>query len=171
MCFNTYAGQEDLIPAYVEALRRELRTAAAGASGRLQVHTVFFGGGTPSLLTVRQFETILRAIHECFDLVDPEITIEANPGTVTAGQLRDLQSAGVNRISLGMQSAHPGELRMLERRHDYFDVIQAVSWARLAGLENFNLDLIYGLPSQSLDGWQATVKLILGCVLPISRPP
>ena len=76
--------------------------------------------------------------------------------------LRDLRSLGFNRLSLGVQSAHPDELRQLERIHDYFDVIDAVSWARRAGFDNLNLDLIFGLPEQSLDRWQATVKLVLG---------
>ncbi len=160
--FNTYAAQESSIPAYVKALCREIQVAAESAPSRLQVHTIFFGGGTPSLLTPAQFESILKTIQQNFDLVDPEITIEANPGTVTSDALRELRSLGINRISFGVQSADPDELRMLEREHDYFDVINAVTWARQAGFDNLNLDLIYGLPLQTLDRWQATVKLILG---------
>jgi oxygen-independent coproporphyrinogen-3 oxidase len=160
--FNTYAGQAGSIPAYVEALCREIRAAAASTPERCKVHTVFFGGGTPSLLSASQFESILGAVREQFDLVDPEITIEANPGTVSAEGLLDLRRLGINRLSFGVQSADPAELRMLERQHDYFDVIHAVTWSRQAGFDNLNLDLIYGLPLQTLDRWQATVKLILG---------
>lgn len=160
--FNTYAGQEDSIPAYVEALCRELEFTAQNASEKLTLHTIFFGGGTPSLLTPRQFEAVLETISENFDLADPEITIEANPGTVSLSDLCDLHSLGINRISLGVQSANPFELRMLERAHSYFDVINAVTWARAAGFDNLNLDLIYGLPLQTLEVWSATVKLILG---------
>lgn len=160
--FNTYAGQEASIPAYVDALCRELEFTAKNAPEKLALHTIFFGGGTPSLLSPRQFASILKTISYHFDLANPEITIEANPGTVSLDDLRDLRSLGINRISFGVQSANPAELRMLERAHSYFDVINAVTWARKAGFENLNLDLIYGLPLQSLDDWSATVKLILG---------
>ncbi|MCX6037164.1 MAG: radical SAM family heme chaperone HemW [Chloroflexi bacterium] len=161
--FNTYAGQEALIPAYVDALCNEIRCVAGSAPQRLTVHTIFFGGGTPSLLSQKQFESILKAARDSFDLApDAEISLEANPGTVTLDSLRDLRGLGFNRFSLGVQSAYPDELRQLERIHDYFDVIEAVTWARRAGFDNLNLDLIFGLPEQSLDRWQATVKLILG---------
>lgn len=160
--FNTYAGQEASIPAYVDALCRELEFTAKNAPEKLALHTIFFGGGTPSLLSPRQFASILKTISYHFELANPEITIEANPGTVSLDDLRDLRSLGINRISFGVQSANPAELRMLERAHSYFDVINAVTWARKAGFENLNLDLIYGLPLQSLDDWSATVKLILG---------
>ncbi len=128
----------------------------------LKVHTIFFGGGTPSLLSPEQFDTILDTVRESFVISpDAEISLEANPGTVSFESLRDLHSIGFNRISLGVQSAHPEELRQLERIHDYFDVIDAVAWARRAGFDNLNLDLIFGLPEQSLVRWQSTVKLIL----------
>jgi len=162
--FNTYAGQEDSIPAYVGALCREITFTAKNAPEKLPLHTIFFGGGTPSLLTPRQFELILKTISDQFDLSDVETTIEANPGTVSLDGLRELRSLGINRISYGVQSANPSELRMLERAHSYFDVINAVTWARQAGFDNLNLDLIYGLPLQTLDDWSATVKLILGLV-------
>jgi oxygen-independent coproporphyrinogen-3 oxidase len=161
--FNTYAGQEALIPAYVEALCREIEIVSRSAPERLTAHTIFFGGGTPSLLSTAQFESILKTVQDCFNLTpDAEISLEANPGTVTQDSLRDLRALGFNRISLGVQSAHPDELRQLERIHDYFDVIEAVTCSRRAGFDNLNLDLIFGLPEHSLDRWQATVRLILG---------
>jgi oxygen-independent coproporphyrinogen-3 oxidase len=160
--FNTYAGQEESLPAYVDALCREIEFTGKNAAEKLSLHTVFFGGGTPSLLTLRQFEAILKTISEHFSLSDPEITIEANPGTVSLSDLRDMRSLGINRISFGVQSANPFELRMLERQHSYFDVVNAVTWARKAGFDNLNLDLIYGLPLQTLDDWSATLKLALG---------
>jgi oxygen-independent coproporphyrinogen-3 oxidase len=160
--FNTYAGQEASIPGYVAALCRELEFTAKNAPEKLALHTIFFGGGTPSLLSPRQFASILKTILDHFELANPEITIEANPGTISPDGLRDLRSLGINRISFGVQSANPAELRMLERAHSYFDVINAVTWAREAGFENLNLDLIYGLPLQTLADWSATVKLILG---------
>jgi oxygen-independent coproporphyrinogen-3 oxidase len=160
--FNTYAGQEDSIPAYVKALCREIEFIGKNAPEKPTLHTIFFGGGTPSLLNPRQFEEVLKTISNQFDLLDLETTIEANPGTVSLSDLKDLRSLGINRISYGVQSANPSELRMLERVHTYFDVINAVTWARQAGFNNLNLDLIYGLPLQTLDDWTATVKLILG---------
>ena len=160
--FNTYAGQEDSIHAYVEALCHEIEFIGKNAPERIPLHTIFFGGGTPSLLSPRQFEAVLMAISDHFDLSNPETTIEANPGTVSLADLKDLRSLGINRISFGVQSANPSELRMLERAHSYYDVINAVTWARQAGFDNLSLDLIYGLPLQTLDDWSATVKLILG---------
>jgi oxygen-independent coproporphyrinogen-3 oxidase len=169
--FNTYAGQDELIPAYVDALCKELAFVGSqlpspsrgGSLDEGSVHTVFFGGGTPSLLSAQQFEAILLAICEGFQLTpEAEITLEANPGTVSQDYLRDLHTVGLNRLSFGVQSANPGELCMLERQHDFFDVIEAVTWARRAGFDNLNLDLIFGLPEQRLSRWQATVKLALG---------
>ena len=164
--FNTYAGQEDAIPAYVDALIREIefighRTAEL-SNYSTNAHTIFFGGGTPSLLSPKQFESILKAVRAHFPLTDSvEITIEANPGTVSYSNLLELRQLGINRISFGAQSANTEELRMLERAHDFFDVIEAVSSARKAGFDNLNLDLIYGLPEQGLKTWQTTVKRIL----------
>ena len=160
--FNTYAGQEDSIPAYVDALCREIEFIGENAPERITLHTIFFGGGTPTLMTPHQFEVVLESISDHFDLSDPETTIEANPGTVSHSDLKALHSLGINRISFGVQSTNPSELRMLERAHNYFDVIKAVTWARQAGFEDLSLDLIYGLPLQTLDDWSATLKLTLG---------
>jgi putative oxygen-independent coproporphyrinogen III oxidase len=171
--FNTYSGLENLIPTYVEALCREIAFSAgaaqlthAGAAlpgNRLPVHSLFFGGGTPSLLNASQLEQILEAVNSGFELAaDVEITLEANPGTLSPGYLKELHSLGVNRLSLGVQSANPQELRLLERQHDFSQVIQSVKWARQGGLDNINLDLIFGLPEQALETWQHTVALALG---------
>lgn len=160
--FNTYAGQEDSIPAYVDALCREIEIVGRNAPARIAVHTVFFGGGTPSLLSPKQFKAILNTIHLHFDLGDgTEITIEANPGTVTSDDLGELRGLGVNRISFGAQSANTEELRMLERSHTFLQVIEALYGARRAGFDNLNLDLIYGLPEQSLESWKATLERVL----------
>ncbi len=166
--FNTYAGQEALIPAYVDALCKEIdyvgRVAASDSERRIETkaHTIFFGGGTPSLLSPSQFDSIFQAIRASFTLTDDaEITIEANPGTVKFDALRQLREIGINRISFGVQSANMEELRMLERTHDFFDVIEAVTSARKAGFDNLNLDLIYGLPEQTLQTWQTSLKRIL----------
>jgi oxygen-independent coproporphyrinogen III oxidase len=167
--FNTYAGQEALIPAYVEALTRELDfvgnqlRSTPGLEQISPVHTIFFGGGTPSLLSPDQFGAILKSICDNFCLTEAaEITMEANPGTVSYENLRALRETGINRISFGVQSANAEELRMLERAHNFFDVLEAVRSARQTGFKNLNLDLIYGLPEQTLRSWQSTVQRILG---------
>ena len=127
------------------------------------METIFFGGGTPSLLTADQYRGIFQRIHAYFDVApDAETSLEANPGTVSSEYLRELRALGFNRISYGVQSANPEELRMLERIHSYSDVVDAVMWSRQAGFDNLNLDLIYGLPEQTLERWQQTVKLCLG---------
>ena len=160
-----------MIPAYVEALTHEIDYIGQQLQNcetnklfdyTTKTHTIFFGGGTPSLLTPEQFEAIFKSIHDNFSMTDDaEITIEANPGTVSYENLLELRKIGVNRISFGVQSANMEELHMLERAHNFFDVIEAVSNARKAGFENLNLDLIYGLPEQTLQTWQTTVRRIL----------
>jgi oxygen-independent coproporphyrinogen-3 oxidase len=161
--FNTYAGQDALIPAYVDALVREIELVGQGAREKVHASTIFFGGGTPSLLSAPQFASIFDAIRKNFVLhPDSEISLEANPGTLTPEYLQGLRDVGFNRLSLGVQSAHPDELRMLERIHAYGDVVTATLSARKAGFENLSLDLIFGLPEQTLERWQATLKLIAG---------
>ena len=161
--FNTYAGQDRFREAYVEALCEEIRLVAQASPEPIQAHTIFFGGGTPSLLDAGQMEKILQAIHQNFSLtIKAEISLEANPGTVSLDYLRDLHALGFNRISLGMQSAHPDDLRLLERQHTYLDVIHAVAWARQAGFDNLNLDLMFGLPHQTFERWEQTLNLALG---------
>ncbi len=161
--FNTYAGQENLIPRYVDALCREMQFVAKAAPGRIPLHTIFFGGGTPSLLSAAQVGQVLEQAAACFDLQPgAEITLEANPGTVTLEHLRGLRAAGANRLSYGVQSAHPDDLRLLERQHTYLDAVQAVEWSRKAGFDNLNLDLIFGVPFQTLERWQRSLELVLG---------
>jgi oxygen-independent coproporphyrinogen III oxidase len=159
--FNTYAGQESLIPAYVEALIKEIEFIGSRAE-QVEVPTIFFGGGTPSLLSGPQFDSIMSALSSAFALsAGAEVTIEANPGTISPAKLDAIRKAGINRISFGVQSSNTEELRMLEREHDFFTVIEAVSTARQAGFDNLNLDLIYALPEQTLKSWQTTVKRVL----------
>ncbi|HEY5731010.1 MAG TPA: radical SAM family heme chaperone HemW [Anaerolineales bacterium] len=168
--FNTYANQENSIPAYVDALCKEIEFVGARflspdgieVRGEGEAHTIFFGGGTPSLLSPLQFDSVFKSIRSTFILTsDAEISIEANPGTVTYEALSQLREIGINRISYGVQSANMEELQMLERAHNFFDVIEAVTSARKAGFDNLNLDLIYGLPEQTMHSWQSTVKRIL----------
>lgn len=164
--FNTYAGLEGLMPAYVEALDSEIqqvgRAAALADLGRLEVSTVFFGGGTPSLLPAVQWARLLGSLRRTFALTDDcEISLEANPGTVDAESLAALRTLGVNRLSYGVQSAQPAELAVLDRLHTFEQAVQAVTWARQAGFDNLNLDLIYGIMGQTLEGWQDTLRRAL----------
>ncbi|MFM8875631.1 MAG: radical SAM family heme chaperone HemW [Anaerolineae bacterium] len=162
--FNTYAGQESLIPAYVEALTKEIEWIGSQlpTTNYRSTKTIFFGGGTPSLLSGIQFDSVMSALSSAFNLsADAEVTIEANPGTISPEKLESIRKAGINRISFGVQSSNTEELRMLEREHDFFTVIEAVSTARQAGFNNLNLDLIYALPEQTLESWQTTVKRVL----------
>jgi oxygen-independent coproporphyrinogen III oxidase len=160
--FNTYAGLEEKIPAYVRALCKEIDIVSQESGQRLPVHTIFFGGGTPSLLSPEQIESVLAALSVRFNLdPDVEITLEANPGTVSLDFLRAVRGMGVNRLSFGMQSANPFELRFLTRQHRLEDVQQAVEWSRRAGFDNLSLDLIFGLPNQNLLSWQNSVRKAL----------
>lgn len=161
--FNTYAGLDNLIPAYTDALIAEAEWLAAAAGERLPVHTIFLGGGTPSLLPLEAMQRLLQALHAAYDVApDAEISLEANPGTLSPEYLAGLRAAGFNRISLGVQSASPHELLVLEREHDFSDVVNSVKWARQAGFENLNLDWIFGLPGQSLASWQRNLELAIG---------
>jgi putative oxygen-independent coproporphyrinogen III oxidase len=159
--FNSYAGQDSLMEPYAQAVAREARLWSSHLEGR-PAETVFFGGGTPSLLPLPQMQVIVDALGDCFQISpDAEVSLEANPGTVDAAHLAGLRSLGFNRISFGVQSFHDEELRTLERIHDADEVEQAYAWAREAGFENVNLDLIYGLAGQTLEGWQVNLERAL----------
>lgn len=152
--FNTYAGLDHLIPEYVDSICKEVDWIYQQTQTNLPVHTIFFGGGTPSLIPAHEYEKIFKCIHTYFHVSEyAEVSLEANPGTVSPDYLKAIQSLGFNRISFGMQTANPHELLMLERQHNFWDVIAAVSWARKVGFTNINLDLIFGLPDQSMESW------------------
>ena len=156
--FNTYTGLGQLIPAYVDALVAELNWVGA-AGQRPSVHTIYFGGGTPSILSEAQIGRIIEAARAAFDVQpEAEITLEANPTTHDPTYYTGLRKAGVNRISFGAQSAQEAELRLFHRTHDWPDVIASVSAARKGGFDNLSLDLIYGIPGQSPDGWRQTLE-------------
>ncbi|MEP7357931.1 MAG: radical SAM family heme chaperone HemW, partial [Anaerolineales bacterium] len=167
--FNTYAGLEGLMVPYAAALATEVRAVGRGvpAGAERRVQTIFFGGGTPSLLPLKAYAGIFSALRESFELAaECEITLEANPGTVDEGYLAGLRALGVNRLSFGVQSAHAWELKLLDRLHTFEEVISAVAWARAAGFEagnghGLNLDLIMALPGQTLAEWQASLGRVL----------
>jgi oxygen-independent coproporphyrinogen-3 oxidase len=160
--FNSYAGQDSMMQPYADAVALEARLWSTHVAGR-RVETVFFGGGTPSLLPLPEMRVIIEALRARFD-IEPgaEFSLEANPGTVDAAHLAGLRELGFNRISFGVQSFHDDELRTLERIHDADEVEDAYRWAREGGFENVNLDLIYGLQGQTMQGWQTNLERALG---------
>lgn len=160
--FNSYAGMLGLRERYVDALLAEI--ALAGRRSRLpdgaprRCRTIFFGGGTPSLLTSAQVRALLDAARTHFALdADAEITLEANPGTLEYGHLDELRAAGVNRLSMGAQSFDPALLKWMGRIHTPREIEAAFAAARTAGFDSVNLDFIYALPGQSLATWQRTL--------------
>ncbi len=162
--FNTYTATE-LGPgtareSWADTAIAELRLARRVLGDReLPVATVFFGGGTPTLLGARDLATVLRAVDAEFGLQPgAEITTEANPESVDLRSLAELRSARFTRISLGMQSIHPHVLEVLDRMHSPGRSVAAVAEAHDAGFEHVNLDLIYGTPGESLPDWQASVR-------------
>src|SRR6266446_3487768 len=164
--FNTYAGMLPLREPYVQALLIEIEQA-----GRLTQHTggqqrrartIFFGGGTPSLLSVTQTTRLLNACHRAFAVdEDAEVTLEANPGTLSQEQLLGLRAAGVNRLSMGAQSFDPELLHTLGRIHSPEEIRQALHNARAAGFTSINLDLMFGLPTQTMQHWHETLDQAL----------
>ena len=161
--FNTHAGLDALIPRYVEALHAEI-----DAWGRLldrpPARTVFFGGGTPSCLAPRDMATLCAAAREAFAVPnDAETSLEANPGDCDPGRLASYLDAGINRLSIGVQSFDDALLETLGRRHDSAQAERAFRQARDAGFANVNLDLIFGLPGQTIDQWQASLDRALQC--------
>lgn len=146
---------------YLEAVCLHIKEAGALAPG-YQVDTVYFGGGTPSFLGADGLVQILNAIRRRFAVsADAEITFEANPDSVTEKLLKRLRAEGFNRISLGIQNDDDGLLKKLGRPHSYRQAVQAVDLARKAGFHNLSLDLMYGLPGQSLTAWETTLEHVL----------
>ncbi len=169
--FNTYTAAElgDARGAsrssYADAAVAEVRLARRVlGDADLPVRTVFFGGGTPTLLPPRDLVRIVDALRDEFGLAaDAEVTTESNPDSVDAAGLAALREGGLNRLSFGMQSAVPHVLAVLDRTHDPRRVPQVVRWAREAGFDQVSLDLIYGTPGESLDDWRSSLDAALDC--------
>ncbi|OIJ25467.1 radical SAM family heme chaperone HemW [Nocardioides luteus] len=165
--FNTYTaielGEGVNRQTYADQVIDEVRLARRVLGGRdKQVDTVFFGGGTPTLLPAQDLTGILRSIKDEFGLAgDVEVTTEANPDSVDLDYLRALREGGFTRLSFGMQSAVPHVLHTLDRTHDPERVPQVVEWAREAGFEQVSLDLIYGTPGESIDDWRTSLDTAL----------
>ncbi len=172
--FNTYAGLDDQIPRYVAGLHAEIaRVAAAGPPGVAPpgadvepdwpvFSSLFVGGGTPTLLDPADLAGVVRRVRDELPLAPgAEVTVEANPETVTAGGMATLVDAGVDRVSMGAQSFAPHVLRALGRRHDAERPLAAVADARAAGVRRISLDLISGTPGETPEDWAATLRTVL----------
>jgi oxygen-independent coproporphyrinogen-3 oxidase len=160
--FTTYAGQESIIPVYVDALVTAIEREGERLNHR-ETATVFFGGGTPSLLDPGQVNRIMTAIARSFRLAaDAEITLEANPNSADQGRFAGYRSAGINRLSIGVQTTNRRGLRVLGRNHEAADAQAALIAARAARFDNVSLDLIFGWPGQTRDAWRADLDTVLG---------
>lgn len=147
----------DTIENYVDKLVKEI-----GVQKPATVSSIFLGGGTPSVLDANQVTRIFDALRENFDIAeDAEITIEANPGTVTVEKLQAYKKCGINRISFGLQSTNNEELKLLGRIHTYEEFLESYQLARACGFENINVDLISAIPKQTVASWEETLKKVI----------
>lgn len=160
--FNSHQAAEEIPErAYVDALIDDLKADLSWVQGR-KLHSIFFGGGTPSLFSGRAIGEILTAVeHQIGFEEDIEITLEANPGTFEQHKFSNFRSAGINRLSIGIQSFSSHHLERLGRIHDGSQALQAIATARAAGFSNFNIDLMHGLPDQTIDEAAADIKLAI----------
>src|SRR5262245_30429917 len=158
--FATGGYESELARRYTAAMREEIERAdVSNKAGMRRVDTIYFGGGTPTTLTVAQISSLIEACRGAFDIApDPEITAEANPGSISQNYLEELRSAGVNRQSFGVQSFDDGELRMIGRTHSAEEAREAVRAARAAGFANVSADLIAGLPEQKMETWRRNLE-------------
>ena len=159
--FYSLPRGEEAMDRYVEALQKHLRETAALCTA-YSVDTVYFGGGTPSYLGVERLKKLLKTMFQQYRVEkDAEITLEANPDSIgDRADVQALREAGVNRISLGVQSADDDQLRAIGRIHTFAQVKEAVAEIRAGGIENLSLDLIYGLPGQTMAGWEDTLEKV-----------
>jgi oxygen-independent coproporphyrinogen-3 oxidase len=174
--FNTYTPGElkpgsdiaQVSNGYIDLLIQEGKIARSEVKTTKPIETIFFGGGTPTLMEPADLGRVLNSLEADFDFAsDIEITIEANPDTVSKAKLAALREIGINRISFGMQSAVPHVLAVLDRTHNPENVIKATTWAREVGFEQVSADLIYGAPGESLEDWETTIDAALA--LPITH--
>lgn len=159
--FPSYAGKENYIPDYIEALKAEVGYISSLYDSP-EISTIYVGGGTPTLLSDGNLQTIFDSLRKDFTIAkDAEITVEANPGTVTKEKLSAMFGAGVNRISLGAQTFNNRMLKKLGRIHLAHETRDAFALIREAGFKNVNIDLIFSLPGENLKDWKETLKQTL----------
>ncbi|MFZ9542331.1 MAG: radical SAM family heme chaperone HemW [Candidatus Nanopelagicaceae bacterium] len=164
---NDSAGVQTVANGYIDLVIQEIELARRTV-GKASVPTIFFGGGTPTLLPARDLVRIVDAISGRFSLERRcEITVEANPDSVTKESLATLRAGGINRISFGMQSAVPHVLKVLDRTHRSENLVSATQWAKEVGFDHISVDLIYGTPGESLNDWKVSIDAALA--LPIDH--
>ena len=158
--FISFEGCDDsLQSAYAKELIKEIKNYGSLYDNRFEIDTIFFGGGTPSLLEENLISEILESIHNSFHVDEhAEITLEANPGTLTAGKLKTYLTAGVNRLSIGVQSLNDVMLKQLGRIHNTKEFLENYDLAREAGFKNINIDLMFAIPGHDLMIWANTLK-------------
>ena len=163
--FYSLASGEDEKKAYVEALKREIREVSKNVNDEYRVYTIFFGGGTPSIIKAEYIKEILDEIKAGFKLYEdgffPEITIECNPKTVDMEKLLVYKEAGINRISLGLQSTNDDELRLLGRIHTYEDFLYSYDMVRKSGFTNVNIDLMSAIPKQKISTYERSLDELI----------
>lgn len=158
--FLSYPSNEEARKEYLGMLLSEIRTCAWATEG-VSVPTIFIGGGTPSLLSGEEISEIMEAVRSVFEIEEnAEITMEANPGTLTAEKLAGYKDAGINRLSIGLQSAQNEELKLLGRIHTYEEFLESFQLAREAGFTNINVDVMSALPGQKLSTYEDTLKKV-----------
>lgn len=159
--FLSAPAQDDVKRLYVEILLQEIRKKSYSYKD-YKVTSIFFGGGTPSLLEESAIKKIMKVLYETFDIAeDAEITIEANPGTLTYDKLNEYLVSGINRLSLGLQSTYNEELVLLGRIHTFEEFEENYKLARLCGFHNINIDLMSALPGQTMETWKHTLERII----------
>ena len=168
--FCSYAEKQNLISKYIKCLLQEIKEVGInnradfenGKDDLFSIKTIYIGGGTPSLIESKYIVQIMEEIKSNFELDEnAEITIEVNPGTVTLEKLEDYNKAGINRLSIGLQSTHEHLLKEIGRIHTYLDFLDTYRFAREAGFENINVDLMIGLPNQTLAEVQDSIEEIV----------
>lgn len=159
--FLSFVAPERAYRDYMDRLIEEIYGQSGNFAGYC-VTTVFVGGGTPSVLPAFLIEELFAVLYECFDIAeDAEITLESNPGTLTMEKLETYRQSGINRLSIGLQSADDQELRYLGRIHSYDDFLKSYQRARQAGFENINVDLMSALPGQTVHSWKTTLRKVM----------
>ena len=143
------------------------RGSVSMPSETFPINTIYFGGGTPSLLSINEIDDLLHLIKDTYPVVpNTEITLEANPDTLSLVYLEGLRQLGINRLSIGIQSFFDNDLKYLSRRHDSFHARQCIEWAKQAGFNNMSIDLIYGLPTSNAERWNRNLDLFFEMGLP-----
>ncbi len=159
--FLSFPSEEEERDTYVKALCAEIEEMGKLSEGE-KVRSIFIGGGTPSILKIRQMERILQAVHQSFDInEDAEISMEANPGTLNREKLEAYHKMGINRLSIGLQSTEDSCLRKLGRIHTFAQFEENYQQARAAGFKNINIDLMSALPGQTLESYKETLETVL----------